>query len=257
MSRVYNRERYANFQQVYTVPALFSPDADTNLIFLSGNGVQFFERTHDIWYHATIPGHNMTSSNADEDVYMVYKPNEAASPMGCTEQFQFCSPSLSGNKCGPLASLLDADMQSAPLFGMSAAEFETASEPNGTMISRYYWLVMNLGFAATSTQSLISSLGPNSLTSSKYLSQGVMGSLPDDQWKLDVKYWWAIFLASLQAGVVETARGSTDPALDPYKILPFNSHVRAMCNNQVRRLLGVRVPFWVQKLTQNLLKPNE
>ncbi|POS71783.1 hypothetical protein DHEL01_v209826 [Diaporthe helianthi] len=75
-------------------------------------------------------------------------------------------------------------------------------------------------------------LGQDALTSLKYFNSGVMGPLPTNQWQLDARYWWATFLASQQAAVVNTAYGPTDPALTPYKVLPFNSHAQDMCNNQ-------------------------
>lgn len=77
-------------------------------------------------------------------------------------------------------------------------------------------------------------LGPEALTSLKYISQGTMGPIPDNQWQLDVEYWWSTYLSSLQAGVVDTARGPSDPRLNPYKVQPLNSHMQNMCNNQVR-----------------------
>lgn len=237
-SQVYQGERYPGFNQVDTIPALFRQDADTTMIFLSGNGVGFFERTNDPWYHATTLGDTKGSPNEDGGEFRVYQPDEAASPMGCTSQYQFCNPSLPSNNCGPLGSLPDAQSQAAPLFGMSTADFEGTGEANGTMISRYQWLVYITGYAATSVSYLINSLGPSALSSPRYLNTGVIGSLPDDQWKTDVKYWWAIYLASLQAGFVDTARGSTDPVLDPYKLLPFNSHVQEMCDNQKIRSAG-------------------
>lgn len=231
-SLVYKGKSDESKSQLGTIPALFNPDADTTLIFLSGNGIEFFERTNDPWYHATVPGDNISSPDVNGGYFTVYRPDEAASPMGCTSQFQFCNPSLSSNKCGPLASQIDAQIESAPLFGMTAADFEKMGELNGTMISRYQWLNKIIDDAVVSTGSIVNSLGPDSLDSLKYFSNGFMGSLPDEQWQLDVKHWWAIFLASLQAGLVETARGPVDPTLDGYKWLPDSSDIRAMCNNQ-------------------------
>lgn len=132
---------------------------------------------------------------------------------------------------------------------MTAADFETGAQPNSTMISRYQWLIEIITYAAITPTNLISSLGPSALNSPKYLNNGLMGSLPSDQWQLDVKQWWATYLASLQAGFVNAARGSTDSVLEPYKSLSFNSHARAMCTNQVRQLL--RIPFKVRKLTRD------
>ncbi|KAL2277331.1 hypothetical protein FJTKL_00051 [Diaporthe vaccinii] len=60
---------------------------------------------------------------------MVYQPEEAASPMGCVKQFQFCNPSLSSNKCGPLASWADAQNYAAPLFGITTEDFDNVIDP--------------------------------------------------------------------------------------------------------------------------------
>ncbi|KAI7775670.1 hypothetical protein LA080_006452 [Diaporthe eres] len=214
------------------IPAIFSPDADTVLIFFSGNGILFLERTNDPWYRATVPGREGHSLNPEELVYPLYKPEEAASPMRCTEQFQFCNPSLSKSRCGPLASWSDSITQSAPLFGMTSADFVNGSEANGTMASRYQWLILAIAELALTTIRVVATLGSDSLVSLKYLANGIVGSLQDDQWQLDVEYWWAITLAYIQPALVDTARGSTDPVLKPYKVLPYNSDVWAMCKNQ-------------------------
>lgn len=122
---------------------------------------------------------------------------------------------------------------------MTTADWNDTYEPNGTMISRYDWLVGILSDVALYTDLIVSTLGQDSLGSLKYLTNGLIGSLPDNQWQLDVEYWWAISLASLQATMVDTARGSTDPVLEPYTVRPYSSDIWTMCNNQVRRLLGI------------------
>lgn len=238
---MYDRNTYDGFNVLDPIPALFSPDADTALIFFSGNGIRFLERSNDPWYRATVPRVEIDSPNADDGVSIVYQPEEAASPMGCTEQFQFCNSPHSMSRCGPLASWMDAMVQSAPLFGMTSADFVNTNEPNGTMISRYQWLTWILAGVSLSASRIVATLGPDSLGSLKYFANGFgfLWSLPDDQWQLDVEYWWAMSLASLQTALVDTARGSADSVLEPSKLLPYNSDIWAMCNNQVRRLLEI------------------
>lgn len=241
-SRVFKGKQIDAYNELIVIPALFSPDADTVLIFLSGNGLEFFEKTDDPWYRAITPGRNLNYTHAGKSHYTVYLPEEAASPMGCTSQYQFCNPSLSGNSCGPLASFLDAGMGSAPLFGMSAADFEKAEAYNETMPSRYQWLLTIMAGDSPASQTIpniVNTLGPYSLVSLESIGVGLMGSLPNDQWKLEVRYWWAILLAALQAGLVETARGSVDPFLEPFKRLPYNSHTRQMCKSQVSETLCI------------------
>lgn len=236
-SNVYHHEHWQHHEAFSSIPGLFNPDGDTLLVFLSSNGIRFFNMPSDLWYRATIPGHKSHLINLTEGA-LLYQSEEAASPMGCLRQYQFCNPSLSSNNCGPLASWADAQAYSAPLFGITTEDYENETNPptNNIIGSRYMWLIQALAWDQAAIERVISDLGPEALTSIKYLSGGVMGSLPTNQWQLDVQYWWATYLASLQAAVVNTAHGPTDPALEPYKVLPYNSHARDMCNNQVRYL---------------------
>ncbi|KAG8158806.1 hypothetical protein KVR01_011249 [Diaporthe batatas] len=213
------------------IPALFRPDGDTALIFLSGNGIQFFEKSNDPWYRGTLPGDRAVSPGADGE-NSLYIPEEAASPMGCVQQFQFCNPSLSSNSCSPLGSWTDAQLEAAHLFGISiSGDDERDSFENNAIGSRYQWLLTILA-SVDIISAVINSLGPDALTSMDSLSNGLMGPLPDDQWQQDVSFWWATYLAGIQAAVVEVAHGPANPAMDPYKRLPFNSYVQDMCNNQ-------------------------
>lgn len=234
-AQVRHHQEWEDSSDFSPIPGLFDPDGDIVLVFLSSNGIEFFDITSDPWYRATVPGDRVHTQNRSEG-FVVYQSEEAASPMGCIRQYQFCNPSLSSNNCGPLASWYDAQLEAAPLFGMTIEDWGNEIDPstNNTLGSRYAWLIQVLALGQASINNIITDLGPDALTSLKYLSSGIMGSLPTDQWRLDVRYWWATFLASLQAAVVNAAHGPTDPALDPYKVLPFNSHAGDMCNNQVR-----------------------
>ncbi|KAK7736866.1 hypothetical protein SLS63_003215 [Diaporthe eres] len=201
-SNVDHHEDWEDNEDFSSIPGLFNPDGDTILIFLSSNGIQFFDMTSDPWYRATIPGDTVHGQQLDEGL-VVYQPEEAASPMGCVKQFQFCNPSQSSNNCGPLASWADAQNYAAPLFGITTEDFDNAIDPptSNVLGSRFVWLGRVLAWGQASIAGIISNLGPEALTSIKYLSTGVMGPLPVDQWQLDVRYWWATFLASLQAAV--------------------------------------------------------
>lgn len=201
------------------------------MIFLTGNGIEFQAKTYDPWYRATLSGSQVFSQNTDGS-YRLYRPEEAASPMGCLRQHQFCNPS--SKTCGPLASYADAQLEAAPLFGIDAAEWENLTTPRDTLSSRFQWLLRLMTSTEAALQTTISTLGPDALTSLKYINHGTMGPISDNQWQLDVEYWWSTWLASLQAGVVDTARGPLDSRLSPYMLQPLNSHMQDMCNNQVR-----------------------
>lgn len=64
-------------------------DAKVVLYFLSGNGIEYTDRNDTPWYRVTVPGVPFGAGSTNETRF-TYRPEEAASPMGCTEQFQFC-----------------------------------------------------------------------------------------------------------------------------------------------------------------------
>lgn len=234
---VYNHESWEGETDFFPIPGLSNPDADTVLVFLTSNGIEFWDKTSDPWYRATIPGDILKEIGGGEA--MIYQSEEAASPMGCISQYQFCNPSLSSNNCGPLVSWADAQVEAGPLFGISIADMQngTYTDPSTSIGSRYAWVVEVLSYASSVVSNVILKLGPDALTSLKDLNDGVMGPLPTNQWQLDVRFWWATYLASVQAAFVNAARGPRDPALDPYKVLPTNKHMRDICRNQVGDLI--------------------
>lgn len=218
------------------IPELFRSDGNVQVIFLAGNGVSFYEQTDDAWYRGTAPGHEIINV-AREGTHRVYWTEEAASPLACVEQFQLCNTALSPDKqCGPLASWNDALVESAPLFNMTGShEFGSEYVPMDPTSSRFRWIIEQLNNAAAGLDTIIPTLGPQSLSSKANLAEGVMGRLPPNQWQLDVIHWWSTYLASIQGAFVETAIGPADPTgeLEQYKEVPWNDHVRTLCNNQV------------------------
>lgn len=240
-SKVMNHTTWVNYSEFIPIPELFRSDGDVSVIFLSGNGIRFYEQTEDAWYRATVPGYEIFD-NIREGTRRVYWPEEAASPLGCVSQVQFCNTALPSDKqCGPLAAWNDALFESAPLFNMTGPQvFGEEDVPTSSPASRFMWIVLQLNNVAPKLEKLLDRLGAESLLSKANLMQGFMGPLPPNQWQLDVTHWWSTYLASIQAGFVETAMGPADPTggLEQYKISPWNDHTRNLCNNQVCKTLG-------------------
>lgn len=235
LSVVSNHETDINRTGLIPIPELFRPDGDTHVIFLVGNGVRFYEQTEDAWYRGSALGDEIVSGSL-EGFRRIYWPQEAASPLGCVQQFQFCNAALAPNKrCGPLAAWNDAIVESAPLFNMTGPQVFEDHSTLDAAASQYIWIIQQLNNAATDLATLLLTLGPESLSSKVNLNQGIMGPLPPNQWQLDVTHWWSTYLASVQAAFVETAIGPADPTgeLEEYKLVPWNDHVRKLCNNQV------------------------
>lgn len=213
------------------IPELFHSDADIILVFLSGNGVHFLEETNDPWYRGTIPGGviHFTRDDGTTGSRSTCQPQEAASPMGCTSQYQFCNAK---NQCGDLASFEDASASAyVAIFGTLDGVWgdDGPVTPATLRFVRYQAMISTtIGLV-----DLISSLGTLALTSHQKLPHGFMGPLSDNQWQLDVTHWWGTILASYQEAFVNAANGPSDASLLPYAQLPTNSYAKTLCNNQV------------------------
>lgn len=203
------------------------------LAFLAGNGVEFLTSTKDPWYRGVVPAGKYGYIGGNDSI-PAYHPDEAASPLGCVQQYQFCNPSLpEDRRCGPLASWAESVVESAALFNLTIAQAFGDEFPSQSTGSRFKWLLTQLFHAATDIHFILLNLGSKALDSQRLLSEGVFPELPENQWKLDVSRWFAVFLASIQAGVVNSVLGPADGNLSQYTILPPNDHVKDICNNQV------------------------
>ncbi|KAI1505251.1 hypothetical protein F5X99DRAFT_430515 [Biscogniauxia marginata] len=198
-------------------------DGDITLVFLSGNGVVFDERMDDDWYQATVPDHNLTVLGFNS-TQQSYRPAEAASPLGCVEQWQVCNSSYkSGTGCGPLGSSADA-------LNDGFASFDITQEDMDKDLLNVT-LSMQVG-GVSNLDSLLTHLGAYSLASQSLLQSGTQFPLPHNQWQLDVMNWWNAMLASYQALYVETVLGPGDATLEEIEYRPSNDQEWAICNNQ-------------------------
>lgn len=218
-------------------PRLFRPDADMYLIFLSGNGVMFYEPTDDPWYRGSIPymkikevGYNIT----DEWSKTVYRPDEAASPMGCIQQYQYCN---AAHECGELASFYDAMATAAPFFDIPLEVIGGYANVTGQTASRFTWFEIIM-YSSYDLLAVLIDLGAASLVSRRNFELGRLGQIPSNQWKLDVTHWWTTLLAAKQAAFVNAAHGPTDPLLHQNMFSPDEVQMGYLCRNQVR------LPTW-------------
>lgn len=208
------------------------PDADLLAVFLSPDGILFLNQTEDPWYRAVVPSTPLSFRGGSRTLYM---PDEAASPLGCTQRYQYCD---SSRKCGSLASFSDALDSASPLFHLSPSDIWTgvrSSHPPDPTTARFDLFQATIR-SSSGLYDLLTALGSSSLLSPQKFTEGFMGPLPDNQWQLDVSHWFAIRLASLQAAFVNSAHGPKDDALLPYTLRPDDEYQRAMCKNQVSKI---------------------
>lgn len=239
-SRIANGTNYLADIDFEAIPQLTVSDADSMIVFLSPEGVFFINQTDDLWYRGIVPGNVFHFPNGQR---VVYVPDEAASPMGCVQRFQYCN---SNKKCGSLASEIDSLTSAMPLFHEDSSDFWSVDESSDTpeAISSRFDMFQVTKLAATTLYSLLNSLGPSSLISSQHLNQGMMGPLPNNQWQLDVTHWFSMRMASIQAAFVNTARGPTDEAVRPYITTTDDKYQRTMCNNQASNCYVIESIFF-------------
>lgn len=167
-------------------PAIVKQDGDVTLIFLSGNGLLFVPQADDDWYRATVPNGYVIASNSTKEMLGVYRPEEAASPLGCVEQYQWCRDPTRG-QCGNLDGRFGAVFSAAPLFNVTSEDLDhrrpVSSNKMGSLLLWSYYNIFQSGF---SLYGVVSTLGPTSLASHLMVATGSVGSLAKNQWQLDV-----------------------------------------------------------------------
>lgn len=217
-----------------------------SIIFLSGDGVQFIADMDDEWYRATSVASRIgnTLGETSGDVRHTYRSEEAASPMGCVEQWQWCNPAYPGDSgCGPLASYLDSCYGAAPFFNLTEDELSEAfstlpsvgniSNPYSSSASRLVWPCLVQYFLPSSLPNIIGQVGTKSLDSQSLLFSGVQFPLPRNQWQLDATNWFHTVLASIQAAYVGIAQGTRVEDLQRFRFGPQSSMEKTFCNSQV------------------------
>src|SRR4051812_33146026 len=143
------------------IPSLQRSDGDVTLIYLSGDGVLFDEPLEDDWYRVTALG-GLTGVSSTHGIKKSYIPEDAASPLGCVSQYQYCNlAAAEGSRCGPLASFSDAVVGAAVVFNSTPEEMQGES-PIGKEATRLHWIAMLDSYGPTDLASIIYQLSAKS-----------------------------------------------------------------------------------------------
>ncbi|KAI3321171.1 hypothetical protein HD806DRAFT_546613 [Xylariaceae sp. AK1471] len=216
---------------------LVRSDGDVILNFLSGNGVLATAPITDPWYRMNVSGPSLKQLSTSQKL-QTYMPEEAASPLGCVQQFQICNLT----QCGPLASLADAWNDAAGIFNVNDSLIDSAidelldkySSSGDEMATRFLWFANTQSTYPLTPFEVIVVLGPLILESRKKLESGLQGAIPNTQWQQDVVSWFQTTLASLQTSAVDVAYGFMDPALASFS-KRVSAHIqKSICDNQAR-----------------------
>ncbi|KAK4222760.1 hypothetical protein QBC38DRAFT_548978 [Podospora fimiseda] len=225
---------------------LWQSDGDTTLVFLIQNGVRYLANTTDDWYRITVPQTMKYDEGSAAEplttIIKAWKPEEAASPLACLEQSQYCRGSRPDDRtCGPLASTYDAAQNSASLFEVTEAQANSGNEadpaPETSIGNIYTWLPFITWYAAATPGrfgNTDTSLGLSTLESRQTIRNGLQSqALPNDQWKLEVRSWFNSWLAAVQAAWVDAAIGvEHDTEVEDMVYRPRNHFDQETCNNQ-------------------------
>ncbi|KAJ8124562.1 hypothetical protein O1611_g9078 [Lasiodiplodia mahajangana] len=180
-----------------------------------------FSQSGSLWIDVQfLNGSEPTSSSV-----RAYLSTEAASPLGCVSQFQYCFPELpAGQNCTVLSGTYDSAQQVLQL-GLSNAT-----------IHRAFWIHNSFSAAAPALEQIRKTLDTTSLTSRFKLTSGTQGFLPSNQWQLDVKNWNSVILTLYQQSMISTVLGNTPNYTDSdrKKYIQYASRKeeKAICSNQ-------------------------
>ncbi|PHH84688.1 hypothetical protein CDD83_1541 [Cordyceps sp. RAO-2017] len=212
---------------------LFLADGDVHLIILRSDALVHLEKTTDIWYRATVETNSTYRPAAGASRRFFWLPDEALSPMGCVQRLQF---SYGSEHCGPLAGTWDAFAGLARCLGSPpGGDFDAemfsyfraveGSDRWGTFADLFHGAALDFGTVIGSQRAEI-------LLPQRSRRGSVVLPVPDNQWQLDVTYWWSTALASLQAAFVQRAAGPDVPELSQYMVRPKGPFSRQMCDSQ-------------------------
>lgn len=215
------------------IDLLSRADADIYLVFLSGNGVIFTEYTDDVWYNLSATATDVPYSTEDgiaTEKFLL--PQAAASPLGCTNRYQFCVNQKAGD-CGPLASLNDAIAGAVALFNTTYAEINE-NTATSEKAARFIYFVNTFFSFNRDVAGVLRQLGSRALLSRQTLYGGIQGALASNQWQLDVSHWWNISMAIAQAVYLDCAYGHGYPALVDFRLNYTGPEFDNVCRNQAR-----------------------
>ncbi|OTA96309.1 hypothetical protein M434DRAFT_375138 [Hypoxylon sp. CO27-5] len=219
---------FLNSSYFEPISELRRPDGDLVVLFLSGNGVAFTESSHDDWYRATAPYGNVSSEGFAGQHYM-YRMSEAASPLGCIEQYQLCTTSPAW--CSPLASLSDTHEAARRKLGNITTMAANGNVTTSVIYQRLEWLTRVQVAAFGDLYSVANILGSHALASQQRLTNSIQGPLVDNQWKVDITQMWEIGLAALQKAFLTSASNVSDPELAKAQLRPTNQEQYDICQN--------------------------
>lgn len=195
-------------------------NADTALLLLTSNSVEYLTSVEDPWFKATTTQNNSGSGPISE----FYKADSYVGAMACMDQYQLCNPSTSPYSCTILGGIEDM-FEGYSQIKLNPYQTATALRLLGTL-------------AASSTYSIVNYLSGSWLFAQERLIGIVSTSLPSNQWQIEFQGWFETSLAKIQALTVSYPMQPAN--LKPYgwvsppdaKGSPVDRAAYSLCSNQ-------------------------
>jgi len=205
------------------VPELNPQNASLFVFFLTSGRILFTHPTEDSWYGPTT---NTTQihklKNSGWGNMTMFRQNEPGSPLACRELEEYCFTGVKGQqKCTSLQSKSDAVDRLFDLFDKGDED-------------RLSWLQLTTFQVAQPTKLPLVLLGTHVLKARNKLNGPLLGSLPGNQWQLEVQHWHSTNMAFLQANFLESVIGYKDPKYSHLLYYPNSTTDKEVCANQVR-----------------------
>ncbi|KAH8880208.1 hypothetical protein GQ53DRAFT_670404 [Thozetella sp. PMI_491] len=211
-------EEYSSF---IPIPELKPQNASLYLFFLTSDRILFTRASNDSWYGGTtntVQIHKLKFSDWGNTT--MFRQSEPGSPLACRQLEQSCFVGIKGQqRCTPLEGSANSIVD---LYSLLDEEDE----------DWFFWLFRTTFHVSSETIGPIALLGTQALTAKSKLSGPLMGSLPDNQWQLEVQHWHATAMAHLQATFLESIIGYEDLAFAPLVRRPNKTAEYELCANQ-------------------------
>ncbi|KAF8865654.1 hypothetical protein BDZ45DRAFT_796456 [Acephala macrosclerotiorum] len=186
------------------IPALYAPNRSITLVFAEFTGV-YLGPSDDLW----LPAHHITpavvsteGNNTSENLFL---PDNVFNVLACTEQHQFCNPSLPGNEsqqCTPLQSI----DQFTYGYGFVRPGTQEPEPLYSNPLQHSLMRIIRSAAYSSSWSYILGSLEP-SLLADSLASDKLSLPLPSNQWILEAENWFEVSMANMQSFMVNTATG--------------------------------------------------
>lgn len=172
------------------IPELIRTDADVTIIFLAQNQISYEAPVRDPWFMATTSIQEVTEHLGNETLFIQDDPIRV---LGCADQYQLC---------------IQAHTKCTPLTGADALTDAIKAIPLND-VQKDIWILLNNVIPSQTTYVNVNFRVSNALRASDKLSiaNAFQVGLPNNQWMIEIAYWFDISMARLQQQVIDFATG--------------------------------------------------